>query len=228
MFVCMYVCMYVCMFFKDILRSRALGESKVVSCCSPVNSTLHRHDITRFPPAVRSWRRAKIVDNLCEVYHFAPFCLVHFPEIRGFAACTCIAQCTTFQVMHYRRALVELYYQCTKFRVAPSKFPESKGAYATQSNAIVLRTMNAINVPNLVSLAQNFLELEDPSRIKFFGPGAFNLHRTRTATGKAYRLGRYTCDLQVWDRQCPSFGLQGRQKNKRCKSLAPAHSTPVH
>ena len=37
--------MYVCMFFKDISRSRALSESKVVSCCSPVNSTLHRHDV---------------------------------------------------------------------------------------------------------------------------------------------------------------------------------------
>ena len=34
---CLYVCMYVC-FFKDIARSRALSESKVVSCCSPVNS----------------------------------------------------------------------------------------------------------------------------------------------------------------------------------------------
>ena len=27
-------------------------------------------------PAVRSWRRAKIVGNLCEIYHFAPLCLV--------------------------------------------------------------------------------------------------------------------------------------------------------
>ena len=128
--------------------------------------------------------------------------------------------------MHYRRALVELY-QCTKFRVAPSKFPESKGAYAralcnTSSNAIEVRTLNAINVPNLMALAQNFLEPEDPSRIKLFGPGACNLHPTRTATRKAYRLGQYTFDLQVWDRQCPSFGLQGRQKNKRCKSLARA------
>ena len=40
--VCMYVCMYVG-FFKDISRSSALNESKVVSCCSPVYSTLHRH-----------------------------------------------------------------------------------------------------------------------------------------------------------------------------------------
>ena len=50
---------------------------------------------------------------------------MHFLEIRGFATCTCIAQCiTTFQVVHHRKALVKLY-QCTKFRVAPSKFPES-------------------------------------------------------------------------------------------------------
>ena len=39
--------MFVCMFFKDISRSRALCEYKLVSCCSPVNSTLHRHDIIR-------------------------------------------------------------------------------------------------------------------------------------------------------------------------------------
>ena len=38
---------YVCMFFKNISRSRALSEFKVVSCCSPVNSTFHRHDIIR-------------------------------------------------------------------------------------------------------------------------------------------------------------------------------------
>ena len=31
--------------------------------------------------------------------------------------------------MHQRIALVELY-QCTKFRVASSKFPESESAYA--------------------------------------------------------------------------------------------------
>ena len=40
------------MFFKDISRSRAFSESKVVSCCSPVNSTLHRHDIIRVGESV--------------------------------------------------------------------------------------------------------------------------------------------------------------------------------
>ena len=77
-------------------------------------------------------------------------------------------------------------------------------------------------VPNLVSLAQNFLEPEDPSRIQFFGPGACTLHPTRTATGKAYRFGQYTCDLQVWDRWCTSSCLQWRQKKKRYKTLARA------
>ena len=87
---------------------------------------------TRCPPTVRNWRRAKILGYLCDIYHFAPLCLVHFPEIRGFAACTCTPQCTTtFQIMHHRRALVELY-QCTKFRVAPSKFPGSEDAYACE------------------------------------------------------------------------------------------------
>ena len=87
---------------------------------------------------------------------------------------------------------------------------------------IELRTLSFISVPNLVSLAQNFLEPEDPSRIKFFGPGACTLHPTRTATGKAYRLGKYTCDLQVWDRWCTSSCLQWRQKKKRYKTLARA------
>ena len=97
--------------------------------------------------------------------------------------------------------------------------------YATHHQmqcTIELRTLSFISVPNLVSLAQNFLEPEDPSRIKLFGPGAFTLHPTRTATGKAYRLGQYTCDLQVWDRWCTSSCLQWRQKQKRYKTVARA------
>ena len=155
----------------------------------------------------------------------APLCLVHFPELRGFAACTCTMH-HNFQVMHHRRAIVELY-QCTKSRVAPPKFPEVKMPnclclcnvhsaramhvnYATHHHMqcpIELRTLNSIDVPNLVSLAKNFLEPEDPSPIKFFGPGACSLHPTRTAVRKAYRLGQFMCNLQVWDRWCTSFGL---------------------
>ena len=37
---------------------------------------------------------------------------------------------------------------------------------------IELRTLNSINIPNLVSLGQNFLEPEYHSRIQFFGSGA--------------------------------------------------------
>ena len=49
--------------FKDISRSRALIESKVVSSCSPVDSTLHRHD------SIRAWfltsvRHVKMGKNL--------------------------------------------------------------------------------------------------------------------------------------------------------------------
>ena len=150
---------------------------------------------------------------------------------------------TTFQVMHHLRALVELY-QCTNFRFAPSKFPEvkTKDAYAIcmcsvhsaramhvhyttyhqMQCTIELRTYNSSGVPNLVSLAQNFLEPEDPSRIKFFGPGACSLHPTKMATRKTCRLGEYTCDLQVWDRWCTSPCLQWRQKKKRYKTLARA------
>ena len=45
-------------------------------------------------------------------------------EVRGRAKCT-----TRSQVMYQRIILVKLF-QCTKFRVASSKFPKSKGAYA--------------------------------------------------------------------------------------------------
>ena len=68
--------------------------------------------------------------NHCPNFHIAA--RSKFPEIRGPAAYTYIARalCTTTPlVMHQRIALVELY-QYAKFRVASSKFPESKGAYA--------------------------------------------------------------------------------------------------
>ena len=64
----LYVCMYV--FFEDISRSRALSESKVVSCCSPVNSTLHRHDIRRSLTGARHVKRLLprrfLQENACE------------------------------------------------------------------------------------------------------------------------------------------------------------------
>ena len=66
-----------------------------------------------------------------------------FPEIRGLAYCTRVtrAQCTTTPlVMHHRTALVERY-QCTKFRVASSKFPESKGAYACAKCTCIARAL---------------------------------------------------------------------------------------
>ena len=45
------------------------------------------------------------------------------------------------------------------------------------------------HVPSLVSLAQSFLEPEDPMSKKFSSPGACSLHPTGTATTKAHRLG---------------------------------------
>ena len=54
---------------------------------------------------------------------------------------------------------------------------------------IELRSLNSISVPNLVSIAQNFLEPEDPYRIKFSGPGARSLHPRGTVTAKAHMLG---------------------------------------
>ena len=108
--------------------------------------------------------------------------------------------------MHHRIALDELY-QYAKFRVGRSKFPENKGphayayayarAYAPAQHVhyaphhqitctIEFRLLNSISVPNLVSIAQNFLEPEDPSRINFPGPGARSLHPTRTVIRKKH------------------------------------------
>ena len=107
--------------------------------------------------------------------------------------------------MHHRKVLVELY-QCTKFRVASSKFPKSNAAHAyayayalaqhvhhapnhQMACTIELRSLSSISVPNLVSIAQSFLKPEDPSRINLSGPGARILHRTGTVTTKTYSLG---------------------------------------
>ena len=43
---------------------------------------------------------------------------------------------------------------------------------------IELRSLNSTDVPNLVPIAQNFPEPEDPSRINFSGPGTRSLHPT--------------------------------------------------
>ena len=55
---------------------------------------------------------------------------------------------------------------------------------------IELRSLNSIYVPNLVSIAQNFLAPEDPSKINFSGPGARSLHPTGTVTTKVYGEAR--------------------------------------
>ena len=87
---------------------------------------------------------------------------------------------------------------------------------------IVLRSLNSISVPNLVSIGQSFLKPENPSQINFSGPGARSLHVTGTATTKAYMLGKHTCNLQVWHQPRVPCGLLGQQKNYRCKTFARA------
>ena len=66
-----------------------------------------------------------------------------FPEIRVLAYCTRVARahCTTTpQFMHHRIALVERY-QCTKFCIASSKFPESEGAYVNAQCTCIARAL---------------------------------------------------------------------------------------
>ena len=76
------------------------------------------------------------------MYQF-PRPLLKYLQVRGLPTCTCVAraQCTTTpRVMHQRIALVELY-QYAKFRVASSKFPESKGAYANAQCTCIARAL---------------------------------------------------------------------------------------
>ena len=127
--------------------NRAKSEEVIAKKQGLTGSEIH----SRCPPAVRSWRRAKIVGHLCKVDHSTPLCYVQFPEIKGFAASKCI---TTFQVSHHQE-----------------------------------HSLNSISVPNLVSLAQNFLAPENPTSQKCSAPGACSLHPTGTATTKAHRLG---------------------------------------
>ena len=61
--------------------------------------------------------------------------------------------------MHHRKTLLELY-QCTKLHV---HYVPNHQMQCT----IELHTLNSISVPNLVSLAQNFLEPKDPSNEVF-------------------------------------------------------------
>ena len=127
-----------------------------------------------------------------------------FPEIRGLLVCTCVARapCTIIsQALHHRIALVEKY-QCIKFRFLAKRFPKVEVhmqmhsalhvhcalCHETTCN-IELRSSNSISVPNLVSIAQNFPEPEDPSRINFSSPGARSLHPTGTIATKTYGLG---------------------------------------
>ena len=61
--------------------------------------------------------------------------------------------------------------------------------YHEMACTIEIHSSNSISVPNLVSIAQNFLEPEDPSRIKFNGASARRLHPAGTVTTKAYTSG---------------------------------------
>ena len=142
-----------------------------------------------------------------------PYALCTFPKSEALQHAR--RTCTIHTPQHSKLCTIEEHSSncisvLTKFCVTLPKFPEVKMPmfvhcamhvhYATHhqmQRTIELRTLNFINVPKLVSLAQNFLEPENPSRIKFLGPGACSLHPTRTTTRKVYRLWQCTCDLQV-------------------------------
>ena len=65
---------------------------------------------------------------------------------------------------------------------------------------IELRLFNPTKcVPNLVAIAQNFLEPEDPSQINFSATGARSLHRTGSVTTKHIAWGsiHVTCKFGI-------------------------------
>ena len=93
------------------------------------------HHLVSFTVEMHSW-------NLIIVPFF---CIARskFPEIRGLSVCTCVARAPYTiipQALHHRIALVERY-QCIKFRVASSKFPESKRAYACAKCTCIARAL---------------------------------------------------------------------------------------
>ena len=109
--------------------------------------------------------------------------------------------------------------------------------YATHHQmqcTIELRTLNFISVPNLVSLAQKFPRTgESLSNKVFFGPGACTLHPTRTATGKAYRLGQYTVNCKFGTGGAHRLACSGGKRRKGTKHLhvrctCTVHSSPLN
>ena len=161
--------------------------------------------------------------ELCRCTNFHVACSKYL-EVRGLPTCTCVAraQCTTRpQVMYQRIALVKRF-QCTKFRSLAQSFPKVKVPMHMHSARsmhvhyvphhqmtynIELFSLKSISVPNLVSIAQIFLEPADPCQINSSGPGTRRLHPTETVTTETHRLWQHTCDLHVWHLRCPPFGL---------------------
>ena len=143
--------------------------------------------------------------NHCPNFHIARS---KFPEIRGLAYCTRVAraQCTTTpRVMNQRKALVELY-RCTKFCVASSRLPKSKGVYAyaqrtciagvlsTPSRNCLYYRITLIELHQCTKFGVNcysskFARTGGPLPNNLFYTGARSLHRIGTVTTKSYRLG---------------------------------------
>ena len=149
--------------------------------CARARSTL--------PPCVIHHRLTLMDLNRCTNVHVASSMYV---EIRGPPMCT-RAQCTTTpQVVHHRIANLNCI-SAPNFASLGQSFPKVKlfmhyAPYHKMTCTMELRSSNSISVPNLVSIVQNCLEPEDPSRIKFSGHCARSLHPIRTLLTKTYRL----------------------------------------
>ena len=124
--------------------------------------------------------------ELCRCTNFHVVCSKYL-EVRGLPTCTCVAhaQCTTRPQVMYQRIALHKMFQCTKFRVASSKFPKSKGAYAyayctciararpkaachEMTHTIELRSLISISVPNLVVDRSKFPRTVGPLANKLF------------------------------------------------------------
>ena len=116
----------------------------------------------------------------------------HIARLLARAHCT-----TTPQVMCHRIALVERY-QCTKFRVASSKFPEGEGACAHAQCMCIARALFTPS-PNGMHYRITLIELHQCTKFgvdssKFprtGGPLSNKLFRYWRAQPASYRIGNH-------------------------------------
>ena len=143
-------------------------------------------------------------------------------EVREVPTCTFVAraQCTTRpQIMYQLIALLKLF-QCTKFRVASSKLPKSKGAYANAKCTCIARapcTLSRNNMHHRITI----IELHQCTKFgvhssmfpKTRGPLSNKLFRPWRAQSAPQRNGSHKKHIG-WDSRHVTFtsGISGAHR----------------